>query len=491
MKKKVKMVFLIIGYLVLILPMCFCIYYSVPASDDFGTAVRLNEVGLFLPSVKHSLTIWSTWGGRWVSQFFWTFANPLNSHIHLGHKYGLYMIVLFIIFTIMIVYSLNVCMKRVLDDNSSFVSIVTFIVMAIFYSTYYYSECYNWFIGAMVYTVPLGFIMITVAAMIKYAESDFTSTKYYIVMILAGILPATMEYCDVAIGICYVYFIYYCHLNERLSEDIKLKIKNAFPLILYVLLGISSVFAPGNKVRQEYYQLDLSITKSFIQYVKDVLIRIQDLIIDHPMAIILFILLIVIGINSNQTHKKIERIPHVIILFAIVITGALYPYIYGRGFDSTYIDVRMEFILDFSLYVCIAILCIMFGRYLSYRLELELNKKDILFITAGFVLFVYVSLLQNYAYLDIVQMDILRNKNVIVESYNYWDDVLIEIENSDEDVVVIERDYVPDWSRYFLSVGIENGEIYGADSSKIYDEEQIMPNVYYGKKSIQMKIKGE
>lgn len=68
--------------------------------------------------------------------------------------------------------------------------------------------------------------------------------------------------------------------------------------------------------------------------------------------------------------------------------------------------------------------------------------------------FTYASLIQNYAYLDIVQIDIIRNKGLIAESYNYWNDVLKKIENSAADEVIIERDYVPAWSRYFLGVGI-------------------------------------
>lgn len=493
MKKKIvckkKELLLIILYIILAIPMIYSIYNSVPASDDFAAATRPNGPGVFKQSLMHGFGMWATWGGRWLSQFIQTLVNPLNAHIHLGRIYGIYMIVLFVITTIMIVYGLKICVERVLEKDNKYVSLVTFIIMAIFSTTYYYSECYNWYVGAMVYTIPLGFIMVAVAAMIKYENSGENSKKYYLLMIAAGVFPATIEYCDVALGITYVYFIYYCNYKRRLSEDTKLKIKNFLPLLIYVILGVSSVFAPGNKIRQDYYELDLSVTKSFIQFIKDCIIRIQDLIVDHPLAVILFIILLIIGVYSNSEHKKVEHILETIVLFAIIIFGSLYPYIYGRAFETTYLDIRMEYILDFCLHVGIGLLMVMIGRYLSYRFELDICTKDKLIVVLTLLVFIYVSLIQNYAYLDIVQIDIMRNKGLIADSYNYWDGVLAEIENSDDDEVVIERDYVPAWSRYFLGVGIDNGDVYKADANKIYDEEQIMPNVYYGKKSVQMKIK--
>ncbi|MDC7278834.1 hypothetical protein NXH64_04880 [Butyrivibrio fibrisolvens] len=485
MLKKIKYSLL---YLILFIPICFSIFYSVPASDDFGNAIRTDKTSTFIQAVVYAYQLWATWCGRWVNTFLAKLLNPLNSHVHLGHNYGLFMIVVFIVTTVVIIFGLKVCVERVLGKESKYVSLVTFLIMTIFLSTNYYSECYNWFNGAMVYSVPMSFVVLAVAAMIKYAESGYKSTLHYVLIIVFGFFAATIEYCDVALGITYVYFIYYCDLEERLKEEPRKKIKNIAPLLVYIILGVSSVFAPGNKIRQGYYELDLSISKSFIQYIKDIVIRIQDLIVDHPLAVLIFTILIFIGILSNSEHEQVKRIPETIILFIIIITGAIYPYIYARAFDTTYLDIRMEYIFDFCLHVSLGVLCVMLGKYLSYRFKFEFDSKNKLMVITALILFAYVSIIQNYAYLNIVQIDILRNRGIITESFNYWDDVLKEIEASTEDDVIIERDYVPEWSRYFLSVGIQNGEVFDVSSDKVYDEERIMPNVYYGKKSIQMKI---
>ncbi len=102
-----------IGYFVVMLPMVFCIYYSVPASDDFAAAIRVDGGNIFAQSVHRGFSMWADWGGRWLSQIVQMLINPLNSHQHLGHKYGIYMIVVFIITTALTIYGLKAIVGRV------------------------------------------------------------------------------------------------------------------------------------------------------------------------------------------------------------------------------------------------------------------------------------------------------------------------------------------------------------------------------------------
>ena len=476
-------------YAVLFAPICFAIYYAVPASDDFGSAAGINGESL-IESIAYVYRVWSTWVGRWFVGIVLRQLNPLNSHVHLGHSYGIYMIVFFLITNVVIIGALTIIVKRIIGEKSKYVPVVTFLIMAMFLTTNYYSECYSWYNGAMTYVMPMMFVMVAAASMIRYTESDSKKRANiaYFLMIIGGIFAATTEIYDVALGITYLYFVYYCHLDERKSEMFKLKIKNAIPLLIYIIFGMSSVFAPGNSLRKEYYEVEVSAGRSFVQYIIDVIIRLQDMIVDHPLFVWILIVLLFIGIMSNNAHEQVKRIPEVIVLFVIIITGAVYPYIYARAFDTTYMDVRMEYVLDFCLCLALGILAVMIGRYLNYRFIIDMEAKDIVMSVAGLVVFFYVALIQNYAYLDILQMDILRNRGLITESYAYYDGVLSEIENSTDDEVIIERDYVPTWSPYILPVGIENGEVYDVVFNKAYDEEHIMINVYYGKQSIQMVI---
>lgn len=478
-------------YAVLFLPICYAIYYAVPASDDFGCAVGVGGESL-LDSVVYVYRMWSTWIGRWFVCILTRRMNPLNAHIHLGHKYGLYMIVFFLITNIVIIASLTIIVRRLLGEKSKYISVVTFLIMAMFMTTNYYSECYSWYNGAMTYVMPMMFVMVAVASMIKYTESDGLKNKIaYLFMIVGGIFAATTEIYDVPLGITYLYFIYYCHFEERKTEELRFKIKNVLPLLIYIIFGVSSVFAPGNILRKKYYNVETSVCKSFIQFIKDIVVRLQNMLVDYPLLVLILFLLIFIGIISNTEHKQVKRIPEVIIVFIIAITGSVYPYIYARVFETTYMDVRMEYVLEFCLCMAMGILAVMLGRYLNYRFVIEFNIKEMILIAAGCAMFAYGVIIQNYAYLDIVQVDIFRNRQLLSESYMYYDGVLSEIEQSTAEEVVIKRDYVPEWSRYILPIGIENSEVYNVDFDKAYDEEHIMINVYYGKKSIQMIIEDQ
>ena len=491
MKKKLdslKMIVWPILYAIIMLPMCFSIYYSVPACDDFAAAYRLNGQGLVEQAIERTTSMWWTWGGRWLTQFLQVIINPLNSHQHLGHKYGIYMIVLFFVTSAVLIFSIKVFVERLLKHkNTRTVRVVTYITVALFFTTYYYSECYNWFVGAMVYTVAMPLGLLAIASMIRYSEGIGNQNVYYAVMIVAAIFPATIEWCDPPLGLAYVYFIYYCNLNKRIYEPIGKKIKNAIPLLIYIILGISNVFAPGNFVRREYYQLENSVLSSFKQFVIDVVIRIQDIIVEHPLAVLLFLILIAIGVASNNEKNKPERMIDFIVFMVLVTTGGVFPYIYARGFTTTYLDIRVEYVLDFCLELAIAFACVKFGQWLRYKFNIDVEAKDIIGVVAVLSLFTYCSIVQNYAYLNITPIAIMRNAGLIKESYSFWDDVLIEIEQSKDANVVIYRDKEPAWSWYFYATGMVEGEVYNVSPDKIYDEEFIMPNVYYGKESIEIK----
>ncbi len=476
-----------IGYALLMLPMCYSIYYSVPASDDFAAAIRRNGQNIIAQSARHGFGMWATWGGRWLSQFFQTLINPLNSHEHIGHKYGIYMIVVFIITTIAIIYGMRVIYLRVVGaGKEKLADALVFLTFAVLFTTKYYSECYNWFVGAMVYTIPVAFLFIAIASMIKYADNGATSNKHYAIMILAAIFPATIELYDVALGMTYLYYIYWNHREERLAESTRLKIKNILPLVLYVILGVTNVFAPGNTIRREYYQLELSVKRSFIQYVVDVVLRVQSLIIEHPFLLFILAIVVVLGIVSNKEHVKTKGFLATIIMFGSVTTGSLFPYIYSRAFTTTYLDIRMEYILDYCLQMCFVMLALHLGRFLAFKYELTLTKQKLVAITSMLVMFVYITLIQNYGYMKLVQYEIFKNKGLIQYSYAFWDGVITEIENSPEDNVVIHRDEEPTWTWYFFPLGLVEGDVFNVDYNKIYDENLIMPNVYYEKESIEI-----
>ncbi len=463
------------------LPMCFSMYYSVPLGDDFAFGANTVSNNLIVNAAGYAAWNWMNWSGRWLTFFIQKLTCPLNFHVHLGHVYGLIMIFLFIIFTAILVYSIYNILLFILDRNERLSKNATFLTVAVLFTTNYYSEVFNWYIGATAYALPMMLMLFTFVYILKLHDTG--DKKYYRGMIIAGIYPAANEMFDVPLGIFYLYALV---KNCKKKNEKIFTVKNMLPLAVYVVLGMSNVFAPGNRGRQGYYQVESSLIKGLVYTTLDIVVRLQDVFVDHPLAVILFMLLILVGILSNKNHKKEEGFIAIIIAMAIAVFGCLFPYVYARAFTSTYIDVRMEYVVEYLALMSIAVLCLKLGRWLAYKFELALTAANKLAIFAAIIMFAYVSLVQSYTYLKVTQIDILRNKGLITESYALWDGILTEIENSTEDDVVIHRENELNWTPYFLYTGLTNGDVFSVSPDTIYDKDYIMPNVYYGKNSIQL-----
>lgn len=478
-ENKIK-VLLAVLYAAIIAPLVYSIYYSVPCADDFAFGSNTVSDNLFINAVGYSAWNWQHWTGRWLLFFLQKLINPMNAHVHLGHVYGAWMIVVFLLTLAIIGYCVKKLLSFILRDKTVLVSIATFIAMSLLLTCYYYCEVFNWYIGATAYAIPMALLLLTYTFMLDFSQTG--SKRAYIGMIIAGILPATNEAFDVPLGMVYIYLIFIRPGFER--KLTKENIKKLIPLLIYVVLGCSVVFSPGTAERRAYYGVQTSAVRGIVQLIIDLLVRVQDLIVDHPFAVLLLLNLVLIGLISNKAGDKPQNILTLIIVMAITIFGSLAPYVIGRGLTNTYIDTRMLYILDYLLEGSLGLLAIILGRWLAYRFKMAIDAKEIIATIFALALFAYLSLIQNYAYLDIVQIDILRNRSLITESYALWDGILAEIESSDDADVVIHRDHELTWSPYFLYSGISDGVVYDVSSDTIYDKEDIMPNVYYGKDSI-------
>ncbi|SCZ78626.1 hypothetical protein [Pseudobutyrivibrio xylanivorans] len=474
---KKNRILMIIGYTFLILPIVFSMFFSVPASDDFiyGSFVSSDNVFInALAYIKHTYTQGSC---RWLVFFLQKCINPLNPHVHLGHKYGLSVIIVFTIAISIIIYSVRFIVGVFVEDIKS-KSLISFVIMALLLSTYYYSEVYNWYTGATAYAIPFSLMMLTFVYMIKYFRYGHNK-KDYIMLFVAGILPITNEFFCVPMGIVYLYFL----LNDvEAKNDKNRKIKNLWPLVFYIIMGSTVVFTPGNMARRGRNEITAPMWRLAIQPIINTVIRVKDIITTHPFAVILFVILFYLGVKNKG--EKIHNIKLFICLFGIGIIGAILPYSLGVGKTDTYMDVRLYYVLDYLLLLSMSLTILMMGQNFAHRHDIVIDKRTSLRWGIIIGLFSYLMLVPQHEYLKITQVDILKKSGLIRESYALWDGILSEIENSDEADVVITRDRAVEWSPYFLYVGLEPGEVYDQSFDAITPVDEIMINVYYKKNTI-------
>ena len=76
-EKRSKIAFTII-YVILILPMAFSMYNSVPACDDFSFGSETISDNRLLNAIGYSVWNWQNHSGRWLTFFLQNLINPLN-----------------------------------------------------------------------------------------------------------------------------------------------------------------------------------------------------------------------------------------------------------------------------------------------------------------------------------------------------------------------------------------------------------------------------
>lgn len=479
-KDKKLEIILALLYIIIMLPMIFSMYNAVPASDDFSFGTHKVSNNLLLEAIGYSNWCWIHHSGRWLTFFFQKLIVPLNYTGHLGRIYGFYMICVFFIFFFLLYSSLKVIFRKILNANDGTIKLTLFATIAVLFTTYYYSEAFNWFTGATSYALPLGLLLLMLSFVIKFEESG--KNKYYVGIILAGLLPANSEVFDVALGLLYLYFAFYIFRCD--FKNIKQVGKKLFPLLLFILDGISTVVAPGNYVRQDVYNVTPNLASTFKQIIINSLTRVQDVIFEHPLTVLLFAILFVIGLNLGNKSEKLNII-NLIVLISLMVVGIQFPYVHGKAMYMTYLDVRMQFLVDYTLLIGLCLFFIKIGQLVADKFEILLAKRTCVTISAMLIMFTYLGIIQNDAYLNIVQVDIFKESSLISQSFTLWDGILTEIENSTGDVV-IHRDSELTWSPYFLYVGLADKEVYSANPDVLFDDRCIMPNEYYGVDSIQL-----
>ncbi|SEA52601.1 hypothetical protein SAMN02910384_01729 [Pseudobutyrivibrio sp. ACV-2] len=479
-KKHVHRYILGILYLVLFVPYFYSLYYSVPASDDFAFGADTCSDNLLLNAILYSVWNWRFHSGRWLIFIIQKIINPLNLHIHLGHAYGVYMIVLFLFFTGIIIYSLNEIIRYILDCNGILSNWSTFILIATFYTTYYYVEAYNWYVGATAYALPMALMLLAVALNIKYLETK--ELKYMVWLSVTAIIPATNEFCDVPLGVVYIYLMFL--VGKGTITDKKELVHRLLPLLEFVVLGVSVVFAPGNFVRQSGYQVESNLGNAVRQSVIDIVSRITSTIVVKPWVLAAFLGIFLIGIASNKNKHKTTNIFMLGLVCGIAILGSIFPYMYGRNFTTTYMDVRMQYVMGLLIVICIGIFAMVIGRKFARLIKIDFKSSHIALVTVCIVIVGVIGLVRNSAYLNSVPVDMYNKKELIKSSYDLWDGVLLEIEQSPDDDVKVHRESDVSWTPYFLYSGLVSGETFDVDFDEVYSSKQIMLNVYYQKKSV-------
>ena len=479
---RLGLIIIAVMYVITFLPYFYSIYYAVPASDDFAmTLGRDNYSNAFNEFIKAIPFYWTKRGGGILWFAIQILLNPLNLHVHLGHTYGLYMICNFMLYLFVYMYTMKTILEyHFNEDNKLYIYIIILLTFFMFLQNNYYVEVYNWYVGMNAYALPLATAMCFITFMIKYSSSG--KRRHLLLMLMFGAVTSNaMAYC-VLLGVSYIYIVVY----KKGFDGYLTGRKKMMPLFLFIIIGFITVFAPGNFSRQKQY-VDNSVTLiSILKYTfLDIIYSAYTMVRYRPWTLIVGAIVVYISfVYGKKTQKCLKNMVVFGLCALLACFGCVFPYVYGRSMQQIYMDVRMQFYVDILVELSFALICVMFGELLYLLARNEGKRKNVKRILVLLIGLLFFSSLATGNMKTSVTIDLLQKSDDIAKSYRFWDGILKEIESSkDEDVVIYRNENVV-WNKYFLYSGIEPGEKYAIPLDVFYDANQILPNVYYKKKSL-------
>ena len=445
-KVKIYKLFLAVGYILLLSPFVYAVFYSMPANDDFAWAITWWSDNRLVETVHRVGWNYMNYFGQ--SGIFaiviQVLFNPLYWFDNAGHSFGISMVVVFLFVVAFTLLAVRQAFKYICHVYSEVaLDLATFVTAAILFTCYYYNDVYNWWSGVPGYSMMMAVCIFAIAAIAKYQESH--DSKSYRSMIILGMIACTSVMYCVPIG---MFYVVYAFLLYRKNGDSLLK--KLIPFALYVITGVLMVIAPGNFNRMGGEGTTASLKVSIIVSGARSFVRLVFSCIQKPWAVALICLIIIIGARFKSEEKV--KWPYLILgVVAIFATawGSILPYVYGSNKDMvTEIASRILFVEDYLVIIGFSILAFRFGQWLGGRV-LTIAAGAVIVASLGFG---FTHHLMN----GIVPVDIVAHAQVIKDNYYFWNDILKEVKSAEPGSdVVIDRENVS-WTLYTYTVGLDS-----------------------------------
>ncbi len=228
-----------------IIPFLVLCIYSVPLGDDFWYASAFRKNGIMGTQELY----YNEWSGRYMSTFLISTLNPLSyGCINLGFLHPL---VLLLGTSISLKFLINTIINYFQLDISK---ILSYSILLFFYLNYLpdVGETFYWLAGAYTYQVPLIFLMIYVALLIKIFKIDSfgKNARDFIFAIFCLF---------VILGSNEVIVVYVCCFNSLVAIYFlifdKKNVLKFFPLLLFtIVVSYFMIFADGNFARAALFE---------------------------------------------------------------------------------------------------------------------------------------------------------------------------------------------------------------------------------------------
>ncbi len=435
---------------ILLLPMVYTIFFTLPSTDDFSTAYHVHKNSMFMDSVRYANMRYTTWSGVWLYAFIRALIHPLVLFPLESYGIGVEMILLFIAFMIALFMMIATAATEILGETKR-ENIAAYILafLFVFLNTNIYSEIYYWFVGSgYMMAMTLGLVTITLTILYFYREKS----SWIIKILLCVIGASACNFYAEAILPGMTYMILWAYFSIREKKPLW---KKTIPFWFMFVSGVIAVAAPGNYARYESYTSEVDLIGAVVETVK-ISVRILKHMIQQPLFIALLVMGVYIGIRHTvRTMRGIYPLLAGCLSLAALAINA-FPIALGYT-GVSFFPNRLYFVLDFVFMVGMIITSICFGMYVKglsgYAAFAKPGHIEVALI--GFVfLLIYSTLVYGQGISRLPWVQTVSAVRDAKEIHDAWQECLIAIRDSEEQNVVVEVD-----KKYFDSPVIQTPRI--------------------------------
>lgn len=402
---------IIIASILLLIPILWAAFYTVPSADDFSYGMETINVletkgifAVFTGAIKNLISSYNEWQGTFSATFLFT----LNPAIFGENFYCLTTFIILGVYFLSSAYLFRQVLTKFLKADKYIYLIVLFLFFMLCVETMIdKNQGLYWWNGASYYIIFFSLELFEIGLLIK---KYFLKEKGKLDILILSILAFIIGGGNYIIALQQIIVLVF--LNLYLI--IKKKDKSALIYLIFAILGFGiSAIAPGNKVRQEIVTGMSAIEAIFLSFSNSIIYMNEWI---NPLNVIVSILILVALYPTYKIINKKFSYPLIAVLFMYCILSAEFtPTLYSMSFAG---PTRLLNIIYFTFLLFMIISGYYIIGYIRNKMiERKAISKNVDLLIAEFAKENAIVLLLSAIVILIIPAYLSRNRLTSYETY--------------------------------------------------------------------------
>lgn len=427
-----------------IIPYLYTTWFIIPSADDFGFSNSVKEQiaagnGYFISALKLTFETYFTWQGTYFCNFLLYITAPLV-------RFGIIGVRIMCFICILVFYTSIFCLIRgifryLLKLNEYWYSIAFFAMTSwVISNVRIPMEIFFWYNGVCAYTIPLACAFFGCNFMLKYMF-DLPKKQYFVGAIILGLAACggTLQHAAI---ICYVYLLFagWSWINRAQGK------KKILIVFGSTLLGaVINACAPGNFVRHgDIGDGKMHIGSALGYSLYNALNEMKYILLETDMRYVLIVVLF-LGYFAICKEEQVKMKWIAIIMVALFGILWISNFPVALGYSSSYMEPRGYFVLDNMIVIGFGLWAFVIGKWIGQQTYEKIPSWSVMMILVVFLFVTYFWEGYRSEKVKPIELCIENCQNGYFERFrDMWEEILENIEESEEENVVVLSKHIPD-----------------------------------------------